>query len=238
MDAILVGDERERVEFHGSALGLFGRTLLNIVGMYLVIPAPWITAWYYRWIVGNLKLRNGIQFSFTGTGGQIWLAVMISALVGGTPGFLNMVKGHGFVPFWVVFLAMPVSWYLFLIILRWFWRNVELSSGGKFSFVGKYLPLLGWNLFLILSLVTIVGWAWVALAMTRWFCRNIVGDHMVIEFHGDGWNMLWRNVAFILSCFLIIPIPWTSLWLFKWYAGNTSFKQEFEAPAVAIQAEA
>jgi len=204
-----------RVEFTGSALGLFGRSLLMGLLSALVIPAPWMAVWFYRWSVSKVRLSDNTQVSFAGQGNDIWfpiMAIMAMSLV-----------GH-FVPF-LPLLLIPVNCYLYLIIARWFWKNVQPSCGTQAAFVGKYLPYLGWTLLTMVSIYTIIGWAWVNVAFIRWFFRNIQGNNHIVEFHGNGWNVLWRTIAFVLSCVIIIPIPWTALWLVKWYMANISIRK-------------
>jgi hypothetical protein len=209
------GNEKVRVEFVASPLGLFGRSLLMVIGSVLVIPAPWLAVWFYRWCIEKVKLSDKTEISFSGEWSQIWfpiMAMMALSLVG------------QFVPF-LPLLLIPVNCYFGLIIARWFWKNVVPSCGTKVSFVGTYFPLLGWLLLLLISLITIVGWAWVSVGMIKWTCRNIKGDNHVVEFLGNGWNVLWRTLVFALSCIVIIPIPWTALWLIKWYMSNISIRK-------------
>jgi len=54
-----------------------------------------------------------------------------------------------------------------LNILRWFVGHVELSSSRGFSFLGTYVELLGWEILLALSVLTVIGWAWVLAAIWR-----------------------------------------------------------------------
>ncbi len=55
---------------------------------------------------------------------------------------------------------------------------------------------IGWYLLLVISAITIVGWAWVVVAQTRWICRNIGGTHREILFKATGLEMLWRTLVF------------------------------------------
>ena len=124
-----------------------------------------------------------------------------------------------------VAVISAVQLYLGLIIARWFWKNVVPSCGTKVTFVGTYFQCLGWYLLFIISFITIIGWAWSNVGMIKWFCQNIKGDNHIVEFHGNGWNVLWRSIVFVLSCIVIIPIPWTTMWLIKWYMSNISIKK-------------
>lgn len=59
-----------------------------------------------------------------------------------------------------------------LPVIRWFVRHVDLSTGKRFSFQGGHGELLGWQTLLGLSVLTIIGWAWVLAAMRRWMARS------------------------------------------------------------------
>ena len=72
-----------------------------------------------------------------------------------------------------------------------------------------------------LSILTIIGWAWVYVAQMRWFCRNIQGTRREVVFIGTGLEFLWRALVAGLACLLIIPIPWMYRWMTQWLASQT-----------------
>ncbi len=210
------------VEFTASPLEFFGRCLLTGIVSILVIPAPWMMVWFYRWCIGKIKLSDKTEVSFSGDASQIWLPIIVNSalpLIGQFKIFSPQIT------LFLPFLLIPVQLYLGLIIARWFWKNVVPSCGTKVTFVGTYFQCLGWYLLFIISFITIIGWAWSNVGMIKWFCQNIKGDNHIVEFHGNGWNVLWRSIVFVLSCIVIIPIPWTTMWLIKWYMSNISIKK-------------
>ena len=79
---------------------------------------------------------------------------------------------------------------------------------------------IGWYLLLVISAITIVGWAWVVVAQMRWICRNISGTHREILFNATGLEMLWRTLVFVIACVFIIPIPWMLRWYAQWYVSQ------------------
>ena len=81
---------------------------------------------------------------------------------------------------------------------------------------------VGWQLLLVVSFITIVGWAWVVTAMTRWICRNIGGTRREVLFNGSGLQVLWRTIVLALLCSLIIPIPWMLRWYARWFVSQFS----------------
>lgn len=226
-----VGD-RVTVNFTGKALSLFGRTLLVGLLRLLILPAPWITAWFCKWIVGKLRLSDGTTASFQGRGSEIWFAFIIPAVLGAAATFANLgtapEKMDGamllasILPFIMLFFLDGLFW---LMILKWQVRSVKLSSGASFTFTGRYWSNLGWWFLWLVSIFSVVGWAWVNAAYCRWLCRKIDGGQCHIEFTGTGWNILWRTTIVLLSCILIVPIPWTGLWLINWYVRNISISQ-------------
>ena len=62
--------------------GLLGRSLLYIIGMLLVIPAPWVATGLYRWFASRLQVPGRPNFSFTGQVGDIWWVFVLLALLG------------------------------------------------------------------------------------------------------------------------------------------------------------
>ena len=188
--------------------GLLGRSLLYIIGMALVIPAPWVAVWFYRWFASCLEVPGRPKFSFTGQVGDIWWAFILLALLGLVGAYDTTYQLIAIV------LQAVLSWF----VLRWAVSNFA-SNGQKIpaSFDGSIWAFIGWQLLMIISFITIIGWAWVITAMMRWICRNVSGTRREIVFNGSGLEVLWRSIVFALLCLLIIPIPWMLRWYSNWY---------------------
>lgn len=188
--------------------GLLGRSLLYIIGMALVIPAPWVAVWFYRWFASCLQVPGRPKFSFTGQVGDIWWAFILLALLGLVGAYDTTYQLIAIV------LQAVLSWF----VLRWAVSNFA-SNGQKIpaSFDGSIWAFIGWQLLMIISFITIIGWAWVITAMMRWICRNVSGTRREIVFNGSGLEVLWRSIVFALLCLLIIPIPWMLRWYSNWY---------------------
>ncbi|WP_426612479.1 DUF4339 domain-containing protein [Bradyrhizobium sp. McL0616] len=190
------------------------RSIAMLIGMCLIIPVPWVFVWYTKWIVSCVKVPGRPNLSFTGNAmtlvpwffGFIVLAIVI-AFTG-----VQLLNN-------LLFIAQIV---LYWLLLKWMVAN--LASNGQplgLSFTGSVWAYVGWNLLFAISIITIVGWAWVAAAQIRWMCRNIQGTRREIIFRGSGLGILWRGiVAAILSGFLI-PIPWVYRWIMNWFASQT-----------------
>lgn len=188
--------------------GLLGRTLVYVIGMMLVIPAPWVAVWFYRWFVSRIQVPGRHNLSFTGQVGDIWWVFVLLGLSNYIGVYDNTFQIIGFV------LQVVLGW----MVLRWGVSNLA-SNGQKLplAFNGGIVGYVGWQLLLIVSIITIVGWAWVITAMLRWICRNISGTRREVVFNGSGLQMLWRTLVFVLLCSLLIPIPWILRWYTRWY---------------------
>ena len=69
------------------------------------------------------------------------------------------------------------------MVIRWIASN--LSSNGQklpIAFEGSALGYVGWQVLMYISIITIVGWAWVITAWMRWICRNMSGTRREVIF--------------------------------------------------------
>ncbi|HEY1542445.1 MAG TPA: GYF domain-containing protein [Xanthobacteraceae bacterium] len=194
--------------------GLLGRVLLVAVTSIFIIPIPWTTAALYRFLASHTSLPDGRHFTFAGLGGDIWYVFIGPPIVYIVLAVLAIfVPLLGFLNFFV-FLAIAVL--VPYLVIRWMCEKLGTEDGSmKITFTGSIWGLLGWNVLLGLSAITIVGWAWVLAAMKRWLCRNVSGSHK-FEFTGTGLEILWRVLVYMLAASFIIPIPWVLRWLYAW----------------------
>ena len=186
---------------------LFWRSLLVGVSELAVVPLPWMATNYLQWFVAQIALPQQQRVSFAGKPGDIWWAFILYGLCAILP------IAHA--AFQLV--VIPLSPFLVLIITRWFVANLTWEGQkAPLQFTGGYWPLLGWTLLLPLSILSIVGWAWVATAWARWMCRHVEGSRRRLVFTASGWSYLWRGVAVALACIFIVPIPWMLRWFTRW----------------------
>ena len=194
------------------------RTIVLIIGLIFIIPTPWVVVWYNKWMVSNVHVPGRPNLSFTGTAmtvaiyyfGFIALAIVISIFVAFTGSeFLSN----------LIYVAQIVLYWLFL---KWLVANI--ASNGQslgLSFSGSVWAYAGWSILAVISVITIIGWAWVYTAMMRWVCRNIQGTRREVVFTGTGLEMLWRTIVAFIGFVFIIPIPWVYRWMFQWLASQT-----------------
>jgi hypothetical protein len=191
--------------------GLLGRSIVYVIGMTLVIPAPWAATWFYRWFASRVQVPGRPNFSFTGQVGDIWWVFVLLGLSNYIGIYDNTYQLIGFI------LQAVLGWF----VVRWVFSNLA-SNGQKLptSFDGSVWAFIGWQLLMLISFITIIGWAWVVTAMMRWICRNISGTRREILFNASGLEVLWRSIVLALLCALIIPIPWMLRWYSNWYVSQ------------------
>jgi hypothetical protein len=111
---------------------------------------------------------------------------------------------------------------MYWLFLRYCVANI--ASNGQplgLSFSGSLWAYIGWQILMVLSIFTIIGWAWVIAAQMRWLCRNIQGTRRAVVFKGTGLEYLWRLIVVALASAFIIPIPWVYRWILQWQASQT-----------------
>jgi hypothetical protein len=205
------------------------RSLVFVIGSTFIIPVPWLLVWYLKWLVPCVQVPGRPNLSFEGTAMAIipWyfgffvVAIAISLL--GSDLLSNLV--------------IVVQLVLYWLFTKWLVAN--LASGGQplgLSFSGTVWAFLGWNLLAILSVLTIIGWAWVYAAGTRWFCRNIQGTRRAVIFNGSGLEILWRGIVTVIGCAFIIPIPWVVRWYWQWVASQFAVVPRAATPERVIEA--
>ncbi len=197
---------------------LLGRTLLVAVGHILIVPSPWTSTSFYRFLCEHIALPDGRRLKFTGQPGDIWYVFIALSAVGWIHPILDhsgLSRSFG--------LAMTVAtWALMVPVIQWFCANVKPDDGRlSLAYNGGYWAYIGWNILLIVSFVTIVGWAWVLKFMMRWLCRNVHGT-ICFDFTATGLDILWRTVVFLLASVLVIPIPWAMQWYANWVVSRIS----------------
>jgi hypothetical protein len=191
---------------------LLGRSLVYIIGLLLVIPAPWAATGFYRWMTSRLQVPGRPNLGFTGQVGDIWYVFVVLGLCS-----YAGLSGYSFIQL----ILLPVQAFLSWMVIRWIAAN--LSSNGErlaIEFKGSPWGYIGWYLLMTISVITIIGWAWVITAWMRWICRNIGGTHREAVFNATGLGMLWRTILFGFACGFLIPIPWVLRWYTRWYVSQ------------------
>jgi hypothetical protein len=199
--------------------GLFGRSLLVMIGFVLIIPSPWVGTWFYKWLCERVALPDGRPLRFAGQPRDIWyvfIAMSLSIWIGQFP-YGGADQFH-----YGELVTIPLSWILGVLFLRWICAKLGTEDGSlRLSFEGGYLPYVGWNLLQMVSVITIIGWAWVMKLMLQWICRNVRGT-TGFAFRATGLSILWRSLVLVLLSILLIPIPWMMRWYARWMISQVS----------------
>jgi hypothetical protein len=191
---------------------LLGRSVVFVIGLLLVVPAPWVATSFYRWMASRIDVPGRPNLAFTGEVGDIWYVFVAIGLISDV-GFIGVPYLH--------YILVPVQAVLSWMTVRWICAN--LSSNGRplsLSFDGSALFYVGWQLLTMLSAITIIGWAWVAVYWMRWNCSNVGGTRREILFNATGLEMLWRTLVCAIGCAFLIPIPWVLRWYIAWYVSQ------------------
>jgi hypothetical protein len=193
------------------------RSIVLCIGAILVIPAPWAIVWYLNWFVSRVDVPGRPNLSLAGRPLTLapWFygAIILDIAAYWLSDTQSSALTNAVSLVWIV---------LYWLFIRWFVAN--LASNGEplgLSFSGSFWAYVGWNLLAGLSILTIIGWAWVYTAMVRWFCRNIQGTRRAVVFKGTGLEYLWRVIVTAIASSFIIPIPWVMRWLLRWQASQT-----------------
>jgi hypothetical protein len=190
------------------------RTIVMLIGMCFIIPVPWVFVWYTKWIVPCLKVPGRPNLSFTGNAMTLvpwYFGAVVLAIVIAYSGIQSLNT-----------LMLFVQLVLYWLLIKWTVANI--ASNGQplgLSFSGSVWAYIGWNLLMAISIITIIGWAWVAAAQLRWMCSNIQGTRRAVVFSGSGLGILWRGIVATILFSLIIPIPWVYRWIMNWTASQT-----------------
>jgi hypothetical protein len=203
--------------------GLLGNGLLFALCWIVVIPAPWALVRLYTYICDHIELPDGRRLRFVGQVRDIWPVVVGMALLG---------WAH-LIPFGsaknAVGLALSIAtWALIVRLMQWFCANLRSSDDRlKIAFVGGYWAYIGWQLLLLVSFITIIGWAWVFKYMMQWLCRNARGT-MSFDFTASGLSVLGHSLGYILASLFIIPIPWAVRWFLSWWISSITVQTPAE----------
>lgn len=211
--------------YAGGALSIdFGiwdfvwRSVVLFIGLILIIPTPWVLVWYLKWLVPCVQVPGRPNLSFTGAAGTIalwYLGAIGAAIVLAVIGTLIGID-------WLNHLFSVAQIVLYWLFMKWFVANLASNEQPLgLSFSGSFWGFLGYSILAVISIFTIIGWAWVYAAWLRWFCRNIQGTRREVLFIGTGLELLWRSIVAAIASMFIIPIPWVYRWLWQWLASQT-----------------
>jgi hypothetical protein len=188
------------------------RSFVLLISLGLVIPLPWALVMYCRWMVSCVHIPQRPNLGFTGRVVDVmWFYAAAVLYIAA-----ELTRSQD------LSLAADVAQLvLYWLLIRWFIAN--LSSNGRplgLRFSGSFWGFLGWCLLVVVSVLTVIGWAWAYAAQLRWICGHIEGTRRDVVFIGTGIEFLWRSIVLFLGCLFIIPIPWLYRWFNRWLASQ------------------
>jgi hypothetical protein len=196
------------------------RHIVLLVGTVLIIPAPWALTMYFRWLASRVRVSGRPNLTFDGRA-----STLIPFVVAALAFFLlfafvvpsDIAQSNHLSDLVSTLVNVLISW----LLIRWFVVNLASNETPLgLSFSGSFWGFLGWTLLLYLSILTIIGWAWVYAAQLRWMCRHVEGTRRQVVFNGTGLEILWRSLVTFLAAVFIIPIPWVVRWFLRWLASQ------------------
>jgi hypothetical protein len=229
-----VGTVPLRFSLEASALGLFGRSILWALSIPFIVPIPWTLSWFSGWFAGEVEATNGERFRFSGTAANVWKLVALYVLAYALSFGVGFAREQDDSTVWLVWpdvliqlMMIALSW----VWLRWFIDHLRLGDR-NWRFDGSVWGFLGWNLLVIVSFLTIIGWAWAMAGMYSWIADHVQDAGGKLRFLGAGHEVLWRSLVFILFVLPIITIPWAVKWYYGWLVSQLELTPEDSAAAV------
>jgi len=194
-------------------IGLFNLLWRGIVlgaGVQLIIPAPWVAVWFWKWTISRIVVPGHRTLGFIGQPGDIWFVFM-------SFGALNYVRWIGFLfdflsgkkYFAPVFTGVGIllQFVLAWIMLRWVVRNLVASYERlTITFAGSPLAMVGWLVLLLLPVLIIAGSGQAAVFLSD----------STISLPDWGWLLL-------LLASMLITIAWAAwvvVWMIRWVCRN------------------
>jgi hypothetical protein len=209
--------------------GLFWRSVVFTIGMALILPAPWVGVWFYRFVADHVALPGGRRLRLESSVGQSWW--IFAGL--GLGEILSSVRADAQAGAFANLVGLGLSIWLTVRLMDWFCRSLRAEGDGlSLGFSGETYVYFGWFVLLVFSFFTIVGWAWAMKYLFRWVCAKVVGTH-AFEFIGTGWDILWRTLVLLFAMAFLIPLPWALRWFQNWFVS-----QIVVTPAAASLAQA
>ena len=205
------------------ALTLFGYSLLMGVSQALVFFGAWGASITYTWFAGQVKCSSGARVSFVGSYRAIWPVFFAQALLshttryaGGTTQPMSLIASVG---------TIVLGFYS----AKWAVEGIRLETP-EGTVIPQFRGTLGeyvkWILFFMVSMITVVGWAWVGAAFARWYARNTeLPSGATVHFNGSAVDILWRSVVMLLLFLPVVTIPWATRWLAQWYIGQVTIER-------------
>jgi len=183
------GSDSGSLSIDFEILDFVRQALLFVIGAIFIVPLPWVLVSSLKWIISRTRVPGRPDLTFTGNAMTIvwWFLGAVALII-----LLNFIGGR--IASIISFLIeVGLGW----LAIRWFLAN--LASDGQplgLSFAGPYWTYLGWNFLGALSAITIIGWAWVFTAQTRWIYATSKARDARSSSRPPAWNISGAPLSF------------------------------------------
>jgi hypothetical protein len=215
-------------QFTGRGSDIFSRDGMKcVLWSVSIFGIPIALKYYFRWLLNNIRVRSGTRFSFHGAIGDLYAFFFAFAALGVVDQVMETWL-ESFGPedergFAIAMIALSfalatqaIAATINLLWLKWQCESIGATSGVRIACVAPTAGFVVRYLLMIVSAVTIIGWAWVAVWFARWVARHLESEGRAIHFRGTGLQLLWRTVCMVLGSLPIVSIPWTIAWMYRW----------------------
>ena len=218
------------ISFTGRGSDVFSKNgMVALLCAVSFVGFPAAIVFIYRWLARNTYIRSGQNLAFVGAIGVMYWITFLYLLLQLAQRFLPLDNFYALfsapwlrltvVALTVLFFYALQGWVGFLQ-LRYCVKNLCLPDGTKLEVnvpLGKYI---GIQLVGILSLVTVIGWAWWGVWYMKWLARRISAPNVSFRFSGTDLQCLWRVTAALVASAPLVTIPWTYAWLVRWFVSS------------------
>lgn len=218
------------LRFEGRPLDALLKGLWALLTFIPIVTTAWGVVPFARWFNENIVTHDGRRFSLEGQPRHVWLLMAgftFAAFVQNA--VQNAVTENGesglvLLSLLLFVISQCFSW----AVIKWIINHTRFDETTALRFTGSMLSFLGWMILYTVSILTIIGWAWVCAAFTRWACRHITAPGMTFVFTGRGHEVLWRCLLTVLGSLLLVTIPWLWVWLMQWFIASTHIEHNVD----------
>jgi uncharacterized membrane protein YjgN (DUF898 family) len=194
-----VGSEPPRevnLTFDGTGLDMLGWAILAVLSWIpLSIPQAWWKRGFYRWVTRHVQTDDGSKLAFLADPKAIWHWFPILWILNMGQHPLRDSAFHTLPGVLGMLLSIYVSW----VVTKWWVGGFRIGENVGFRFTGSLLQYFGWSILFVLSLPTIIGWAWVEVAYMRWLYRHTESADAELRMVGKPLELLGIGVL----CFVV-----------------------------------
>lgn len=215
------------LRFTGRGSDIFsGNGLIASLAALSIVGFPVAAVYYYRWIASHTATPKGESLAFVGSISVAYGITILSLIVQLSDEYLPLGEFYSLfaspTALWIAIVLVTLAFYVVqgavaYLQFRFCVDNLRLPDGTS---IRSSVPLVRFILIqviCVLSVFTILGWAWCTVWGTRWVTRHIKSRSTAFRFVGTGFQCLWRTLAALAASTLLITVPWVIAWIVRWF---------------------